>query len=141
MEKSLWDTYIKATHLKWLGEIDAWTKLDITMTQFKVLMILSHSKEMSISQLADMLGVSLPNINGIIDRLIQQEYLSKNKSDKDGRIINIMLTEVANNKLLNIEQSGKENFNKIVGDLTDTEKEIINLGLKVLIKAFEKNNT
>lgn len=138
MEKSLWDTYIKATHLKWLGEIDAWTKLDITMTQFKVLMILSHSKEMSISQLADMLGVSLPNINGIIDRLIQQEYLSKNKSDKDGRIINIMLTEIANNKILNIEQSGKENFNKIVGDLTDTEKEIINLGLKVLIKAFEK---
>lgn len=141
MNSSLWEFYIKATHLKWLGELDAWAKLDITMSQFKVLMILSHNKEMNISQLAETLGVSLPNMIGIVDRLIQQDYLLRVKSDNDGRVINIKQTEKARNMLFEIEQSGRKKFSDIESKLTDIEKETISLGLKVLINAYEKSNT
>lgn len=138
MGDNLWNLYLKAFHYTAQGELDAWTKLDITISQLKILMLLSYNKEMTTGQLAESLDVSLPNMTGIIDRLSQQGYLIRNKSEKDRRMILLKLSDKAEEKLTELKQSKHSSFHKIEASLSDIEKEVIKLGFKVFIDAIER---
>lgn len=43
----MWEPYMKVIHGAGLGDIEEWVKLDISMTQMKVLMLLNKEKEMN----------------------------------------------------------------------------------------------
>lgn len=138
MEDDLWNLYLKVFHYTAKGDLEAWAKLDITISQLKILMLLSFNKEMSIGELAESLNVSLPNMTGIVNRLSRQGYLIRNKSEKDRRIILLKLSEKAEKKLVELKQSKYESFKRIEALLSDSEKEIVKLGLKVFINFVEK---
>lgn len=138
MNREVWELYLKVIHSAGIGDIKAWTKLELTMPQLKVLMLLSHNDSMTIGQLADELNVSLPNMTGIIDRLEKQELVKRYSSEKDRRIVLVKLTEKAFNLFLELNQSGYEHFKQIENQLSDSEIEIVKLGLKVLVNGMEK---
>ncbi len=136
MEDSLLSLYLKVLHHIELDEIETWTKLDVTLSQLKVLMILSHNKEMAIGELAKVLKVSLPNMTGILNRLEQQGFLLRYKSDKDCRIVLIKLSDKAEERLVELKQAKKDSFKKIEDRLSDTEKEMVKLGFRVFTGAL-----
>ena len=138
MDRELWDLYMKAIHSAGIGDIKAWTKLELTMPQLKVLMILSHHGFITVGQLAEELSVSLPNMTGIIDRLENQGLVKRIQSDKDRRVFLIKLTEKAENIFLELNKSGYDHFKLIANTLSESEIEIVKLGLKVLVKGMEQ---
>lgn len=138
MDRELWDLYLKVIHNAGIGDIKAWTKLDLTMPQLKVLMLLNHSDNLTISQLAEDLSVSLPNMTGIIDRLAQQNLVKRVQSDKDRRVVYIKLTDKSRNIFIELNKSGYDHFKHIEKVLSENEIEIIKLGLKVLVNGMER---
>lgn len=138
MDRELWDLYLKAIHNAGIGDIKAWTKLNLTMPQLKVLMLLNHSDNLTITQLAEDLSVSLPNMTGIIDRLVQQNLVKRVQSDKDRRVVFIRPTDNSRNIFIELNKSGYDHFKNIEKVLSENEIEIIKLGLKVLVQGMEQ---
>lgn len=69
------------------------SKLDIM-----ALKVLEKREHIIMSKLAEELSVALSSATGIVDRLVTKEYVSRNRSKTDRRIVRIRLTE--NGKLL-----------------------------------------
>lgn len=137
MDKELWQLYMQLIHSGGIGDIEAWTKLELTMPQLKVLMVLSHHQEITIGKLAEILDASLPNMTGIIDRLSQMDLVERMPSEKDKRAVLLQLTNKAKQLFYDLNQSGIEHFKKVEQLLTEHEKELIKLGFKVLIEKMK----
>lgn len=62
----------------------------------KVIFTLSHTGPLSLSHLANTMGISKPNITPIIDKLIQDGFVNRYEDPNDRRILRVELTEKAN---------------------------------------------
>ncbi|WP_339061128.1 MarR family transcriptional regulator [Tepidibacillus marianensis] len=138
MKTNLSELFLDFIYNGGIGDIEAWTKLDLTMPQLKVVMLIMFHGKMTVGQLAENLDVSLPNITGIIDRLQQQGYVTRIHSEKDRRVVFIQSTEKVKGVFMELNQSSVAQIKKIEQQLTENEMEIAKLGLKVLNEAIKK---
>jgi DNA-binding MarR family transcriptional regulator len=77
----------------------------LSMTHFQVLALLDRGGPLTMSRLADQLGVSLPNATGIISRMEERGVIERTHDEQDRRLVVVRLTD-----------SGKE-FGRELGDL------------------------
>ncbi len=74
-----------------------WLQLDLTFQQMKVLYILRQNGSLNMRDLSNHLGVTMPTITGIINRMIERKegppLLSRTISPKDRREVWASLTE------------------------------------------------
>lgn len=129
---------MKVIHSAGIGDADSWAKLDLTMPQMKVLMILSSRKEATVGTLAETMGASLSNMTGILDRLVTQGLVERVPSQSDRRSILIRLTDNARQIFRQLNQSGFERFNLIIDNLTSEDREIVERGLRILAIAMDQ---
>lgn len=66
---------------------------DITMNQMHYLEIVAMLGSTTSADLADNLGVTRPSVSAIVKKLIKNGYMTKSKSDLDGRVYYLHLTE------------------------------------------------
>jgi DNA-binding MarR family transcriptional regulator len=66
--------------------------LHLTMSQLKILVLLSHHGEAPAHVLAGRMGVSLATLTGIVDRLIAQGLVGRREDPADRRVRRIALT-------------------------------------------------
>ena len=59
----------------------------VSMSQMHVLWLLQHHGEMSMSRLAELLGVSLSNATGIIDRMEEHGFIERDRVPDDRRVV------------------------------------------------------
>lgn len=73
-----------------------WLQLDLTFQQMKVLYILKHHGTLKMKELHEKLGVSMPTITGIVNRLIERKdgvpLLARETSPEDRREVWARLT-------------------------------------------------
>jgi DNA-binding MarR family transcriptional regulator len=67
-------------------------RLGISMAQLHILYTLQRTGEMTMSQLADVLNVSLSNATGLIDRIEERGYVERTRVPEDRRIVMIRVT-------------------------------------------------
>jgi len=65
---------------------------DITMNQMHYLEIAANLDDPTSACIAEKLGVTRPSVSTIIKKLIDAEYLTKTRSENDGRIYYLHLT-------------------------------------------------
>src|SRR5579875_4210997 len=68
-----------------LTDPQPWMNLDLTMPQFKVLLLLWHMRRARVSVLAEQLGVHLSTISGILDRLVEAGFVCREDDAEDRR--------------------------------------------------------
>ena len=134
----MWEPYMKVIHGAGLGDIEEWVKLDISMTQMKVLMLLNKEKEMKVSDVAEALHTSLSNMTGILDRLEGMQFVERFPSPIDRRSVLVRLTDKANQIFINLLASGHEKLQQAAAILTEEEKTIVKDGLRLLANALDK---
>jgi len=69
------------------------TRYDLSPLQINVLLLLDRGHTLSMSQIAYQLDISKPNVTPIVDRLIEGDYVVRNPSKVDRRVIEISSTE------------------------------------------------
>src|SRR5690242_16399217 len=70
-----------------------WARVDLTMPQLKVLLLLGRHGSAPVSWLASRMDVSPPNITGILDRLEQRGWVARSGDPQDRRVVRILLTD------------------------------------------------
>ncbi len=138
-DDSIWKWYMKVIHGAGAGDINAWTKLDLTMPQMKVLMILNMRGDSTVGTLAEMLKTSLPNTTGILDRLEAQGLVDRIPSKDDRRVIMIRPTSDARNIFHELSRSGFEKMNRVIRGLNDSQRKTVEQGLQILAAALDKD--
>lgn len=138
MIERVWGDYMKVSHINGMGDANAWAKLDLTMQQMKVIMMLEHRGDVPVSVLAESLNVSLPNMTGIVDRLVQNDLVERIPSSQDRRVILLRSTKKSKEIFDSLFTSAFQRFQTVMGRLKKTDQEIISLGLRLLSDAYEK---
>lgn len=77
----------------------------IPPSHLKVIFTLSHTGPLSLSQLANTIGISKPNLTPIIDKLIEKDFVNRYEDPNDRRKLTVVLTKKAEE--LRNEQSEK----------------------------------
>jgi DNA-binding MarR family transcriptional regulator len=70
----------------------AWLRVDLTMPQLKTLIYVSKNEAATSGQIAASLGVGLSTITGIVDRLAEQNLVSRREDPRDRRITRVVPT-------------------------------------------------
>ncbi|MBB6623475.1 MarR family winged helix-turn-helix transcriptional regulator [Clostridium gasigenes] len=109
-------------------------------SHFKVIFSLSHSGPVSLSHLANTIGVSKPNMTPIIDKLIQDGFINRYEDPNDRRILRVELTEKANELLNSQTQKFKDILCVKLSDLADDDLNSLEGLLEKLTPILSKLN-
>lgn len=104
---------------------------EVSFSQFVLLQILRKKGPKKVSELAEEMFVTLSAITGLSDKLVKNEFISRERSEKDRRIVQLVITEKGEQLALKIEQQQKEKMDHIHDGFTEDE-------LKVMKKMYEK---
>lgn len=66
----------------------------VSTAQLWVLMKLRYHGELSISGVAELLGLGLPNVTGLVDRLEERDLVERRRDPEDRRVVHVSLTEL-----------------------------------------------
>lgn len=69
------------------------TPFKLRPVEFTILVLLLGNGSSTPKQLAQTLGVSPPNVTVLVDRLVERGLLQRQRSDTDGRAMNLRLTD------------------------------------------------
>lgn len=138
-QNEIWKWYMKVIHGAGLGDVREWARLDLSMPQLKVLMILNYDKEVTVGQLASMMDTSLPNMTGILDRLEVQGFIERIASHEDRRVILVKLTEQSTQIFQRLIHSGFAKMSRVLNQLSDQDQKVVSQGLKLLSEALERD--
>lgn len=100
---------------------DALLQGKITFPQYIVLSLLT-SKNLKMKDIAMALGVSLPAVTGIINRLVKLKMVERAYDSGDRRVIFIALTPRGTKATKLIEEARRRFIEEIFGELNDVER-------------------
>ncbi len=112
----------------------------MTVTQAMVLFMLKNKKEMNVTEIANMLGVTKSAATQLIDGLIKNKFVIREVDDIDRRIFRI---KPSNKGVKYLENTRKKAFDKIFTFfeiLSETEIKQLNIITTKLLKKIKENN-
>lgn len=66
--------------------------LELSVSQFKLLMIVRHQGEVTLKELAEKLNVSSPSVSVMVDKLVERNLLTRDRSQQDRRKVVIQVS-------------------------------------------------
>lgn len=107
-------------------------------SHFHVIMYLHKNGPTSVSDIANFLGISRPNMTPIINNLISDELVERVPDPKDRRIIRIVLTNKANDFFDRQREKIKATFSEKISVLTEEDLIELNSSLDKITDIIEK---
>jgi DNA-binding MarR family transcriptional regulator len=94
----------------------------ISSTQLHVLFLLSGDGPMTMSHLAEKLGVSLPNVTGIVERMVERGYVDRTRSDDDRRVVAVAATHAGRQAVEEIDMIRRSLMAAVLDQLTPEQQ-------------------
>jgi DNA-binding MarR family transcriptional regulator len=94
----------------------------ISSTQLHVLFVLSGEGAMPMSRLADQLGVSLPNVTGIVDRMVENGYVERGRDEDDRRVVTVSATDAGRAAVEEIDMIRRRSIARVLERLTPEQQ-------------------
>jgi DNA-binding MarR family transcriptional regulator len=135
----VFDLISRTMYSSLLGSAEVWAKLDITMPQLKVLMLLGLHGSAPVSWLAARMNVSPPNVTGILDRLEHESngWVKRTNDAHDRRVVRVVLTEKGQRLLQDLQASGNERVRMFLEEMKPDERAALREGLAALLTKAE----
>lgn len=113
---------------------------DITPVQSHALLFLSHHKTEEITQrdLEHSLKLKPSTINGLVERLLEKNYISRTPSLTDGRCRLLRLTEEGEAMVDSFRAALERTDRTVVSALSDEEQETLVMLLRRVVDTLEK---
>jgi len=106
----------------------------LTMSQIGALFHLQRNGACGVSDIADHLGVSNAAASQLLERLVQQDMVTRSEAPHDRRVKQITLTEKGRQALDESVQARQRWLEDLAHSLTQAEKEQLVAALKILIE-------
>jgi DNA-binding MarR family transcriptional regulator len=127
--------------LDWVGEMRCASmgrlvQGHVSMSQMHVLWLLQHHGEMSMSRLADLLGVSVSNATGIIDRMEEHELIERVRVPDDRRVVLVRPAAAGCRALSETESTKRDRMRAVLGHIPASERPIVLAAFRTLRRAL-----
>jgi DNA-binding MarR family transcriptional regulator len=125
----------------WIGELRCASmarlvQSHVSMSQMHVLWLLQHHGEMSMSRLAELLGVSLSNATGIIDRMEEHGFIERARVPDDRRVVIVRPAAAGMRALSETESTKRDTMRAILGHIPPSERPVVLAALRTLRRAL-----
>src|SRR3712207_6484702 len=107
----------------------------LTLTQVKILMLLSRHGTVSGGELAGLLGVGAAALSGMIDRLVVQDLVTRTEDLHDRRVRRIGLTKAGSELIGGITPAGAEKHRRLLSRLSAEELTVIARAMELMVRA------
>ena len=114
-----------------------WLRLDLTMPQLKVVLLLFISGPSRMSDIASALGVSLATATGVVDRLVERDILTRESDPGDRRVVLCRLSEKGEELMSRLWQLSRDQAGELMRSLASPQLLLITESLEVLLRAGE----
>jgi DNA-binding MarR family transcriptional regulator len=112
---------------------------DFSLAQYRVLMLVYRHGSLSISELKTRLNIAQSTASEMIDRLVHQKFLYREKDTRDRRITLFSLTP-RSEKLIQQHLASITNiYHEILEPLSDKEQEKLVTGFETILKLLQKS--
>jgi DNA-binding MarR family transcriptional regulator len=116
---------------------EAWMDLSLTIGQLKSLFFIDFEGSTNFKKLATALGVTPPNVTGIVDRLVGQGLVSREENPEDRRMLLLKTTDKGEALLAKLRESRISRMSGILARLSLEELSALAQGLTALARAAE----
>jgi DNA-binding MarR family transcriptional regulator len=114
-----------------------WLKLDITMPQLKVVLLLYMTGSVRMGDIASALGVSLATATGVIDRLVERDIVQRESQPEDRRVVLCHLSEKGQELIGGLWQLSRDSIKKLLGTIDSAKLGLVTEALEVISQASE----
>lgn len=95
----------------------------ITSAQFLVMRLVARHDSMTVSQIAEILGVTLSAVTLLSDRLETGGWLSRDRHPQDRRLVVLTLTDAGRQKLADLESKRIRMLHRYMSQMTESERD------------------
>ncbi len=113
---------------------------DFSLAQYRVVMLVYRSGSMSITQLKQSLNIAQSTASEMIDRLVQQKVLYREKDPGDRRITLFKLTPPTRRMIEEHLISMENIYRKILDPLTTTEQDKLVGSFETILTILQKTS-
>jgi DNA-binding MarR family transcriptional regulator len=119
-------------------------RINLTTAQIKLLTCFSDKDTHSMTELSISLAVSMPTITAMVDRLEAANMVKRERNSVDRRVVQVRLTSAGKRELKKLSTIRKEEMEKILMNLSETEMNTflgsIELVARLLTKARQQRD-
>jgi DNA-binding MarR family transcriptional regulator len=115
------------------GRDSAWLRVDLTMPQLKTLIYVSKNHGATSGQIAASLGVGLSTITGIVDRLAEQNLVTRREDPRDRRITRVLATPSGTALVDELIAYRNEALTSILGRLAPDQLQTVETAFQYLL--------
>jgi len=116
---------------------EPWLGLNLTIAQLKSLVFISNKGVTNSRALAQALGVTPPNVTGIVDRLVEQRLITRQEDPQDRRRLQLRATPKGEAMLQGLRERAMTEVSEILSTLNREDLLLLIRGLSSLAKAIE----
>lgn len=117
MGKLVRDRVVRAHSVRTAGEGDEALHRVLSVDQLHVVLAAREHGEVTVSQLAELSGVSPPSASAMVDRLVEKGFLEREQSKEDRRKVIIRLSPEAKERVEKAEESILQVFVDLVEEI------------------------
>jgi DNA-binding MarR family transcriptional regulator len=116
-------------------------RLGISMAQLNIMYTLQRNGVMTMSRLADVLGVSLSSATGLVDRIEERGFIERSRVPEDRRVVLIAVTEAGTRMIQESDALSDELMRSVLARLDAAELPAIAHALAEVRSALEATAT
>jgi DNA-binding MarR family transcriptional regulator len=114
---------------------ETWLDLELTMPQFKLLLLVASGKGFRVGDLANKLGVTPPTVTTILDRLVEQGLVRREDDPTDRRLVIARLTSQGRDLLQQLRVSTTIDLADCVQAMSPRDLWCLLVGMEALHRA------
>lgn len=115
-----------------------WLEVELTMPQLKVLYVLYFEGASRMGHLAASLGVTLSTVTGIVDRLVEHDFVRREEDPQDRRLVVCRLTTQGSDTVERLHQAGRGRMAQLLDGLALEDLRAVAGGLDILLAAARR---
>ncbi|MCX2727560.1 MarR family transcriptional regulator [Thermomicrobium sp. 4228-Ro] len=115
--------------------------LDLTMAQLKVLFAVSCGGSLTISEIAERLGISLPTASHLVDRVVQLGLAARREDERDRRRTLVEITERGDALLRQVRQGNEQPWRELLAELAADDLAALLRGVQALTTVVRQART
>ncbi len=107
-------------------------EFNIPLSHVQVMAMLYDNGPMNVSEISRRLGIAKPNITPLIDRLIREQYVERQRDEKDRRMVNITVCPSGIGELEKIRKKMRDLVAEWASDLSTSDLRALNDSLETI---------
>jgi DNA-binding MarR family transcriptional regulator len=112
----------------------------LSVTQLRALSFLDRNPNLSLSEVADYIGITRASTSTMIDRLVQRGLVDRQEDPKERRHVMLKLTQTGSDRLAQMRNIIRQTITTLFDQLTPEELEQVSQSLALLGRVFEAAN-